>query len=106
MLRRAELVLGIGINAGAAAGQIPNAGGPELTGNFAVLHPGDKYFGALIRKLIIELATQEDAKIVRRQLQVELGNTGGLAASVGVSGVDFFPVQAIHTPLISGRNFA
>jgi len=36
MLGRAQFLFGIGVNAGAAAGQVPNSGGLEFTGDFSI----------------------------------------------------------------------
>ena len=63
MFRRAQFPLGIGIDAGVSASQIPDARLFQFgVRSFCI---GDEYFRALVGKLIIEFAPQHDADVFR-----------------------------------------
>src|SRR5204863_3515418 len=56
-------------------------------------------------ELIIQLAAEEHAEVVGRQLEIELGDTGSLPSDVGVSGINLLPFQSIDSPFVAGGDF-
>src|SRR5207249_10795127 len=61
VLRGAQLILGIGIDASGAAGQVPNAGGLEAPHDVAGFQVGNKNLRPLVRELVIQFASEQNS---------------------------------------------
>ena len=82
VLSRTEFFRWIRVNTGVPSGAEPNAGRFELADRAALTHRRHGDFGALVGELVIELAPEQDAPVLRFELECEFGRATRLSPKV------------------------